>query len=86
MKDRYPLKLDDYFNKNNFKPNYVTTTDTYQIAKSLVDKGMGITILDVISATNIDTEGVKTWQLDSTFRIYNEYDLFRSKSRFNSIK
>ena len=57
-------KLDSYFKSNNFKPNYVTTTDTYQIAKSLVNKGMGITILDVISATNIDTEGVKTWQLD----------------------
>jgi len=57
-------KLDNYFKSNNFKPNYVTTTDTYQIAKSLVSKGMGITILDVISATNIDTEGVQTWQLD----------------------
>ena len=60
----YSAKLDSYFKSNNFKPNYVTTTDTYQIAKSLVNKGMGITILDVISATNIDTEGVKTWQLD----------------------
>jgi len=57
-------KLDSYFKSNNFKPNYVTSTDTYQIAKSLVNKGMGITILDVISATNIDTEGVKIWQLD----------------------
>jgi len=60
----YSTKLDSYFKSNNFKPNYVTTTDTYQVAKSFVNKGMGITILDVISATNIDTEGVKTWQLD----------------------
>ena len=57
------IKLDRYFKKNNFKPNYVTTTDTYQIAKSLVNKGMGITILDEISAASIDSEEVKTWQL-----------------------
>jgi DNA-binding transcriptional LysR family regulator len=62
------VRLDNYFKKNNFIPNYVTTTDTYQIAKSLVDKKMGITILDQISATNIDTDGVKIWPLESPLK------------------
>jgi len=77
------LKLDDYFNKNNFKPNYVTTTDTYQIAKSLVDKGMGITILDQISATNIDTDGVRTWQLESPLKF--EMKMVYSNQKVESI-
>ena len=77
------LKLDNYFKKNNFKPNYVTTTDTYQIAKSLVDKGMGITILDQISATNIDTDGVKTWLLESPLKF--EMKMVYSNQKVESI-
>ena len=77
------IKLDNYFKRNNFKPNYVTTTDTYQIAKSLVDKGMGITILDQISANNIDTAGVKTWQLDSPLKF--EMNMVYSNQKVESI-
>ena len=77
------VRLDDYFKKNNFKPNYVTTTDTYQIAKSLVDKGMGITILDQISATNIDTDGVKTWPLKSPLKF--EMKMVYSNQKVESI-
>ena len=77
------VKLDNYFKENNFKPNYVTTTDTYQIAKSLVDKGMGITILDQISATNIDTEGVKTWPLTSPLKF--EMKIISSNQKVESI-
>ena len=77
------LKLDNYFKKNNFKPNYVTTTDTYQIAKSLVDKGMGITILDQISATNIDTDGVRTWLLESPLKF--EMKMVYSNQKVESI-
>ncbi|HIE48615.1 MAG TPA: LysR family transcriptional regulator [Gammaproteobacteria bacterium] len=76
-------KLDSYFKSNNFKPNYVTTTNTYQIAKSLVNKGMGITILDVISATNIDTDGVKTWQLDIPLKF--KMNMIYSDQKVDSI-
>ena len=76
-------KLDSYFKSNNFIPNYVTTTNTYQIAKSLVNKGMGITILDVISATNIDTDGVKTWELDIPLKF--KMNMIYSDQKVDSI-
>ena len=77
------VRLDNYFKKNNFTPNYVTTTDTYQIAKSLVDEEMGITILDQISATNIDTDGVKTWPLESPLKF--EMKMVYSNQKVESI-
>ena len=77
------VRLDNYFKKNNFTPNYVTTTDTYQIAKSFVDEEMGITILDQISATNIDTDGVKTWPLESPLKF--EMKMVYSNQKVESI-
>ena len=77
------VRLDNYFKKNNFTPNYVTTTDTYQIAKSLVDEEMGITILDQISAINIDTDGVKIWPLEIPLKF--EMKMVYSNQKVESI-
>jgi|TARA_B110000305_G_scaffold239503_1_gene307485 DNA-binding transcriptional LysR family regulator len=64
----FQATLSDYFQENNFKPNFVTTTDTYQIAKSLVEKGMGITILDQVSAINQDSSNLSIWSLDTSLK------------------
>ena len=64
----FQATLSDYFQENNFKPNFVTTTDTYQIAKSLVEKGMGITILDQVSAMNQDSSNLSIWSLDTSLK------------------
>ena len=64
----FQATLRDYFQENNFKPNFVTTTDTYQIAKSLVEKGMGITILDQVSAINQDSSNLSIWSLDTSLK------------------
>ena len=44
---------------------------------------MGITILDQISATNIDTDGVKTWLLESPLKF--EMKMVYSNQKVESI-
>jgi len=44
---------------------------------------MGITILDQISATNIDTDGVRTWQLESPLKF--EMKMVYSNQKVESI-
>ena len=55
-------KLYDFFEINDFQPNFITTTDSYLMARSYVAKGLGITVLDEISATSLNPE-YKTWEL-----------------------
>jgi len=80
----FQATLSDYFQENNFKPNFVTTTDTYQIAKSLVEKGMGITILDQVSAINQDSSNLSIWSLDTSlkFSLQMVYSDQRGQSLF----
>jgi DNA-binding transcriptional LysR family regulator len=80
----FQATLSDYFQENNFKPNFVTTTDTYQIAKSLVEKGMGITILDQVSAINQDSSNLSIWSLDTSlkFSLQMVYSAQRVQSLF----
>jgi DNA-binding transcriptional LysR family regulator len=79
----FQAKLNKYFQDNNFEPNFVTTTDTYQIAKSLVEEGMGITILDQVSAIHQDSTKVKVWNLDATLKF--SLQLVYSEQRVESL-
>ena len=56
-------KLEQYFDSNNYSLDFVTTSETYQIAKTLVSKGMGITIIDEFTANSISADAIKIWEL-----------------------
>ena len=56
-------KLEQYFIDNEYNLNFVSTSDTHQIAKTLVAKGMGITIIDEITAKSISEDTIKVWEL-----------------------
>jgi len=80
----FQATLNEYFEENNFEPNFVTSTDTYQIAKSLVEEGMGITILDQVSAMHQDSRKLKIWNLDMKikFSLQLVYSVQRTESLF----
>ncbi|SVA36345.1 uncharacterized protein METZ01_LOCUS89199 [marine metagenome] len=56
-------KLEQYFIDNEYNLNFVSTSDTHQVAKTLVAKGMGITIIDEITAKSTSADTVKVWEL-----------------------
>ena len=56
-------KLYSFFNKNNFKPNFITKTDSYLMAASYVTKGLGISVLDQTSASSLNSEEY-IWNLE----------------------
>ena len=58
-------KLYSFFSTNNFKPNFVITTDSYLMASSFVENGVGITVLDEISATSLNHQH-KIWELNNS--------------------
>ena len=53
----------EYFIDNEYNLNFVSTSDTHQVAKTLVAKGMGITIIDEITAKSTSADTVKVWEL-----------------------
>ena len=58
-------KLYSSFSANNFKPNFVTTTDSYLMASSFVENGLGVAVLDEISATSLNHQH-KIWELNDS--------------------
>ena len=56
-------KLYSFFDKKKFKPNFITQTDSYLMAASYVKKGLGISVLDQISASSLNSEKY-IWELD----------------------
>ena len=48
-------KLYSYFSKKKFIPNFITKTDSYLMAASYVKKGLGISVLDQISASSLNS-------------------------------
>jgi len=58
--------LDEFFLKHKVQPRYVSSTDTYQIAKSLVSKNLGVTILDEVTADTLKDEHVNIFELSSS--------------------
>tara|TARA_B110000014_G_scaffold264340_1_gene265075 strand:+ start:1069 stop:1941 length:873 start_codon:yes stop_codon:yes gene_type:complete len=73
-------KLNNFFKVHNFQPNFITTTDTYQMARSFVEKGVGITILDEISASAYNSQ-YKIWELKHSPVFDVNIILSRSTSR-----
>jgi DNA-binding transcriptional LysR family regulator len=57
-------KLYKHFEKYNFKPNFVTKTDSYLMAASYVKKGLGISVLDQISASSLNSSEY-IWSLEN---------------------
>ena len=47
-------KLYSYFSQKRFTPNFITKTDSYLMAASYVKKGLGISVLDQISASSLN--------------------------------
>jgi len=58
-------KLNDFFNSNKYSPVITTTTDSYYMAASFAEKGIGISILDEISAYSIASDEC-IWQLNGS--------------------
>jgi DNA-binding transcriptional LysR family regulator len=48
-------KLYSYFSQKKFIPNFITKTDSYLMAASYVKKGLGISVLDQISASSLNS-------------------------------
>ena len=48
-------KLYAYFSQKSFTPNFITKTDSYLMAASYVKKGLGISVLDQISASSLNS-------------------------------
>ena len=48
-------KLYSYFSQKRFTPNFITKTDSYLMAASYVKKGLGISVLDQISASSLNS-------------------------------
>lgn len=62
------LMLENHLETSEVKVRTVAYADTYQIAKSLVAHGAGITIVDEITGRSAGHENVVAWQLTPAIR------------------
>ncbi len=56
--------LTSYIDNSDVTFGQVVYTETYHIAKALVARGSGISIVDTITANSGDSEDVRTWTLE----------------------
>lgn len=56
--------LSSYIDNSDVQFRQVVYTETYQIAKALVARGSGISIVDAITANSGGPDAVRTWRLD----------------------
>lgn len=70
LSSRGPLGrlLSSHLERSNVDLNKIVYTETYHIAKALVTKGVGVSIVDAITAQSGDNENIRTWMLDPPLR------------------
>ena len=70
LSKRGPLgqMLDNHLETSNLKLRIVAHAETYQMAKSLVSHGAGITIVDEITGRSAGHENLVAWRLDPTLK------------------
>jgi DNA-binding transcriptional LysR family regulator len=66
LSSRGPLGqlLTTYLENSDVRLNMTVLTETYHIAKALVAKGSGVSIVDSITAHSTESENVRHWSLD----------------------
>ncbi len=66
LSSRSPLGqlLDHHIENNSINPNTVATVETYQMAKSLVAHGAGVSLIDEVTARSSGHDNVITRRLD----------------------
>ena len=60
--------LSSHLESFNVHLNNIVFTETYHIAKALVIKGAGVSIVDAFTARSSDRDNIKTWMLDPPLR------------------
>ena len=60
--------LTSHLEKSGVDLNMIVFTETYQIAKALVAKGSGVSIVDAITACATERDNVRRWLLDPPLR------------------
>ena len=70
LSSRGPLGrlLSSHLESSNVDLNKIVHTETYHIAKALVAKGAGVSIVDAITAKSGDDENIRSWKLDPPLR------------------
>ena len=60
--------LTSHLEKSGVDLNMIVFTETYQVAKALVAKGSGVSIVDAITARSTERDNVRRWLLDPPLR------------------
>lgn len=70
LSSRGPLGrlLSSHLESSNVDLKRIVYTETYHIAKALVTKGAGVSIVDAITARSGNEENIRTWMLDPPLR------------------
>jgi DNA-binding transcriptional LysR family regulator len=70
LSSRGPLGqlLTAYLENSDVQLNMTVLTETYHIAKALVAKGSGVSIVDAITAHSTESQNVRRWSLDPPLR------------------
>ena len=70
LSSRGPLgqMLTAHLESSNVTLNTVAKSETYHVAKSLVENGVGVTIIDEITARSPSNESVRLWRLKPSLR------------------
>ena len=70
LSSRGPLGqlLTSHLEKSGVDLNMIVFTETYQIARALVAKGSGVSIVDAITARSTERDNVRRWLLDPPLR------------------
>jgi len=66
LSGRGPLgrQLSSHLDHCDFDFNKVVHTETYHVAKALVAKGVGVSVVDAVTARSIEFQDVNSWCLD----------------------
>lgn len=70
LSSRGPLgrSLSSHLEHSDVNLNRIVFTETYHIAKALVAKGTGVSIVDAVTARSGDSENVRSWSLEPPLR------------------
>jgi DNA-binding transcriptional LysR family regulator len=60
--------LSTYLENCDVELNRIVYTETYHIAKALVAKGAGVSVVDAFTARPADTDNIRMWKLDPPLR------------------
>ena len=70
LSSRGPLGrlLTSYLEAADIELNKIVFTETYHMAKALVSRGSGVSIVDSVTARPVDGENIRSWAMDPPLR------------------